>query len=350
MKERRTLRIWQLIMLLSVLVLIPLSMWIPVLHVDSEVAENVIDDLAGEATDNEIISIFEKELLKEIPEASANGFDVMTFQIPEDEESSEFGQMLEDNLWRIQLPMWFLYLGVIPFIAIILIFFVVKRTKFVPLIVTALYAGFGIISSSTFLWKIPDYIMDSVEEKLLQAGDITSLAGNYLNQKYEIMDKMDSAFTSLWKELLSPGMYLTFALCILLFILLVVAAATGNRKRYREEIPPTPYVAQSTGFFQCVLGQYAGAEIPVDQMPIYVGSDPMQCQIVLSGPSVDGTHFSVAFDAASGGYQVSCFSPYGLDFYGPQYGSQRMEQGTNYLLSSGTQLSLNQGQETFRLL
>lgn len=43
--KRRILKVWQFILLLVMLVLIPQTMFLPVLHVDRDVAENIAEKL-----------------------------------------------------------------------------------------------------------------------------------------------------------------------------------------------------------------------------------------------------------------------------------------------------------------
>ncbi len=353
MKRRRTLRIWHMIMLISILTFIPVTMFIPVLHVDRESMEHVIDDIGGDEVDNSFVSVFEKALLNEIPDESANGYDVMTAEVEEGALSNDYMEVLEDNLWRVQVPMWILYFGAIPLIILIVIFFAVRRTKFVPLIPTAVYAAGGIVGSSLFLWRTPvwfvNYVMDIVEERILQSEGLSSIAGNYLNEQYDLIEKtkeqLNVVMKSFWKELLSPGMYLTFVLFIILFAALIVVAVTGNR--LHKDVMPEQLSYENdiplSGSMYCIEGQYAGASIPIESVPVIVGSDPLTCQLVLTGRPPGERYFSVCQDTHF--YQVTCLSPYGLDFPGGGH----VEEGICMYMRSGAEFSLN-GTERFRLL
>lgn len=185
--KRRILKIWQFILLLVMLVLIPQTMFLPVLHVDRDVAENIAEKLKDEAgeniKDNVFLSIAENILLEQIPEESLSGYELMT---------------------KFPIPMCFLYFGSLPVLVLLIVFFCFKRTKFVPIIAAGVYSLFGIICSSIFLWGVPGQIFSGFQPA-------------------------QNVFRFLWKEILSVGMYITFCLCILLFVVLVIITVTCNQ-------------------------------------------------------------------------------------------------------------------------
>ena len=80
--KRRILKVWQFILLLVMLVLIPQTMFLPVLHVDRDVGENIAEKLKDQAgeniKDNVFLSIAENILLEQIPEESLSGYELMT--------------------------------------------------------------------------------------------------------------------------------------------------------------------------------------------------------------------------------------------------------------------------------
>lgn len=85
--KRRILKVWQFVLLLAMLMLIPQTMFFSVLHVDRDVAENIAEQLKDEAResikDNVFLSIAENILLDQIPEESVSGYELMTkFPIP----------------------------------------------------------------------------------------------------------------------------------------------------------------------------------------------------------------------------------------------------------------------------
>ncbi len=185
--KRRILKVWQFILLLVMLVLIPQTMFLPVLHVDRDVAENIAEKLKDEAgeniKDNVFLSIAENILLEQIPEESLSGYELMT---------------------KFPIPTCFLYFGSLPVLVLLIVFFCFKRTKFVPIIAVGVYSLFGIIYSSIFLWGVPGQIFSGFQPA-------------------------QNVFRFLWKEILSVGMYITFCLCILLFVVLVIITVTCNQ-------------------------------------------------------------------------------------------------------------------------
>lgn len=185
--KRRILKVWQFILLLVMLVLIPQTMFLPVLHVDRDVAENIAEKLKDEAgeniKDNVFLSIAENILLEQIPEESLSGYELMT---------------------KFPIPTCFLYFGSLPVLVLLIVFFCFKRTKFVPIIAVGVYSLFGIIYSSIFLWGVPGQIFSGFQPA-------------------------QNVFRFLWKEILSVGMYITFCLCILLLVVLVLITVTGNQ-------------------------------------------------------------------------------------------------------------------------
>ena len=64
--KRRILKVWQFVLLLAMLMLIPQTMFFSVLHVDRDVAENIAEQLKDEAgesiKDNVFLSIAENIL------------------------------------------------------------------------------------------------------------------------------------------------------------------------------------------------------------------------------------------------------------------------------------------------
>ena len=121
--KRRILKVWQFILLLVMLVLIPQTMFLPVLHVDRDVAENIAEKLKDEAgeniKDNVFLSIAENILLEQIPEESLSGYELMT---------------------KFPIPTCFLYFGSLPVLVLLIVFFCFKRTKFVPIIAVGVYS------------------------------------------------------------------------------------------------------------------------------------------------------------------------------------------------------------------
>ena len=146
--KRRILKVWQFILLLVMLVLIPQTMFLPVLHVDRDVAENIAEKLKDEAgeniKDNVFLSIAENILLEQIPEESLSGYELMT---------------------KFPIPTCFLYFGSLPVLVLLIVFFCFKRTKFVPIIAVGVYSLFGIIYSSIFLWGVPGQIFSGFQPK-----------------------------------------------------------------------------------------------------------------------------------------------------------------------------------------
>ena len=144
--KRRILKVWQFILLLVMLVLIPQTMFLPVLHVDRDVAENIAEKLKDEAgeniKDNVFLSIAENILLEQIPEESLSGYELMT---------------------KFPIPTCFLYFGSLPVLVLLIVFFCFKRTKFVPIIAVGVYSLFGIIYSSIFLWGVPGQIFSGFQ-------------------------------------------------------------------------------------------------------------------------------------------------------------------------------------------
>lgn len=137
--KRRILKVWQFVLLLAMLMLIPQTMFFSVLHVDRDVAENIAEQLKDEAResikDNVFLSIAENILLDQIPEESVSGYELMT---------------------KFPIPMCILYFGSLPVLILLVVFFCFKRTKFVPIIAAGVYGLFGIICSSIFCGVFPD--------------------------------------------------------------------------------------------------------------------------------------------------------------------------------------------------
>ena len=151
--KRRILKVWQFILLLVMLVLIPQTMFLPVLHVDRDVAENIAEKLKDEAgeniKDNVFLSIAENILLEQIPEESLSGYELMT---------------------KFPIPTCFLYFGSLPVLVLLIVFFCFKRTKFVPIIAVGVYSLFGIIYSSIFCGEFPDKFFQGFNRHKMFSG------------------------------------------------------------------------------------------------------------------------------------------------------------------------------------
>ena len=105
---------------------------------------------------------------------------------------------------KFPIPTCFLYFGSLPVLVLLIVFFCFKRTKFVPIIAVGVYSLFGIIYSSIFLWGVTGHIFSGFQPA-------------------------QNVFRFLWIEILSVGMYITFCLCILLFVVLVIITVTCNQ-------------------------------------------------------------------------------------------------------------------------
>lgn len=349
MKQRRVLRAGHMIALLVLLVLIPVSLFFPVLHMDKEVVLDAVDEL--DLADQYEYLLLEQlsDSLKEVPDVSCSAFEFLMDGYSGDKLDDQTRERIEDSWWKIQIPMWFLYLGALPCIVLALVIFRLKRTKFALVIPTAVYGIAGIVGSSIFIWGTPGLLRDQVEDALYWPGQILSQTGQYTPEQQErLLEIVEKVLSAFWSQMLSPGIYLTFGLFILLLVALVVVSATGKKSGIpsgqNTGIPAEPIF---TGQLQCLYGELAGAMISVGSEPLYVGTDPQSCQIVLSSPYIRGVYFSVVYDSYTRNYRIDCFTPGGLYISHPQYGGRQLSPGGGYQLMPGTQIGLDPWQGMF---
>lgn len=362
MKRRRILKIGHFVMLLFILIWIPVTMFFPVLHMDQSVIVGAVGDM--KLTDEQQYEFLERmsESLKETPAVSASAFEVLTADYSQLELEGEIKEGVEESLWKIQFPMWIMYLGALPCLVLVLVIFMTKRTKFVVVISSAVYGAAGIVGSTLFIWGTPGMIREQLEQVLSSPSQFLTLTGLYTSEQqkqfYEIFERFLSA---VWSHMLSSGMYLTFGSFLLLFVALVVVSLTGRKETVGSgEAAGIPFMQSTRGGVQCLWGELAGAQIGVDHVPLYIGSDPQRCQIVVNSPYA--VLFSLSCDGYAGGYQVECYAPDGLYYqigynasdglYDPnRYGGwQQLPSGGRYQLPSGTQLGINPGQGIFILV
>lgn len=100
------------------------------------------------------------------------------------------------------------------------------------------------------------------------------------------------------------------------------------------------------GALQCVVGEYAGAEIPLQPgMELVIGRNSEMSQLVLSDMDISRKHCSIRYSPAEQSYYITDFSTYGVYIND----GARMPQGIAERYPSGTKLTLGQGSNVFIL-
>lgn len=151
--KRRILKVWQFILLLVMLVLIPQTMFLPVLHVDRDVAENIAEKLKDEAgeniKDNVFLSMAENILLEQIPEESLSGYELMT---------------------KFPIPTCFLYFGSLPVLVLLIVFFALRERSLYRLLQSVYIVFLVLFTAVFFCGEFPDKFFQGFNRHKMFSG------------------------------------------------------------------------------------------------------------------------------------------------------------------------------------
>lgn len=331
MKQRRTLRLWQLIVLSGILTVVLVSMFFPVIHLDKEVVKNVASDVIQRVA----------EAVSEQDPTGILGSTLLESSGLEKELDEQLDRQLEkvnlDRSWSClelmtagngpAVCLWIFYLAVVPLLILLFVVFFCRRTKYVAVLPAAVYGIAGLAGCGAAFWKTPDYLAGRI-----YTGVLADLVSRFGGDRTVAEKTVEEVLASLWSDMLSPGLYVMASLMLLLFVMLAVVCVTGNRKAE----------------MRCIRGELSGAVIPIDAAPLYVGRDPQRCQLVLQDPSAGAVHFSVWYDAARGCYQIACHDV-GMLYVDDRY-RLVIDEGGGGPVPPGTKLWLCGDREGFQLL
>lgn len=116
----------------------------------------------------------------------------------------------------------------------------------------------------------------------------------------------------------------------------------------KEELEKeSPELEESTeGILRGLNGEYAGMQLPILKgETVVIGRDGRVCNLVLTNPKISRRHCSVSYFPETNRYALTDFSSTGT-FYGS---GKRVQTNSTVELMAGTEISLGDRQNTFRL-
>lgn len=262
-KERRYLRLVHLIPIALCLVAICVSFFIPILKFDTDTVNHVADQVAADveqdikkvsnAETEEICEIFHQEMdqwkgdnLGHVQKIVQQSLDttgtnysmwnlitmpdgivkrVLTYLEQEKVDISEYrGAWEAETADTISLAQKILIvigvMAILLLIALILVK-VLKRTKFVCLILTTIYSALLMVGSALIIWGLPGIIWSAVPQSDFGAGV------EYISLIHKLIGKVIYRSCD---QMIMPGVYVLFVASAALLIFSVLSMVTFNKK------------------------------------------------------------------------------------------------------------------------
>lgn len=254
MTEKKTMKVWQLIILLVLCVAIFITMFLPAFRIDGSVVGRMTRDviesigldgfgIAGDAMDEKIAEIEKEtdEKFKKIEQENHVQFtkispwaimrkDFTRFMFGDIPDKEELEMLQEDEIFRqiqqaynlIKIFLWIVYGLALVILLLTLLGFFLKWKKFIVLVISCIY---GVIAAAFFGYlrfglmgyiagKAGDAIMDS------QLGDVFNMAGDSLS-----VSKVLSYFHSL-------AFLIAFIIAVAIVVASVLSMFLGKNTAY----------------------------------------------------------------------------------------------------------------------
>ncbi len=102
------------------------------------------------------------------------------------------------------------------------------------------------------------------------------------------------------------------------------------------------YVAK----LKCISGEYAGAELPMGDGELVIGTDSKRAHIIMQNPYISGAHCKIIYDMDRGEFLVTDMSTNGTYLEN----GNRLPKNVCNMLSVGTTITLGKGHDKFQLV
>lgn len=275
MKQRNTMKLWQMLALAGLSFLIVISMFLPVVSIrgskimraaKSVITENLDEETFGLGSlagsyleDDESIEKAADEIDEKIEEvedksgihfSSLSGIGFITMDtnvlwLGKDYDADDLEQVADDENYNkvngafrtYKILFAIVYFGAIVILALLLLGFFLKWNKYIMAIISS---GFGLIMSVIFAiyrWGIPAKLSNAIGETGDGLGN--SLGGSGMGSFFNSMDVVEGAVKSLWGAIVGMGVMTCFILGILLFAMGIVTCIVGKASvTSKGYIPP----------------------------------------------------------------------------------------------------------------
>lgn len=420
MKQKKTMRLWQMIVILLLSVVMLVTMFVPAFKIDGEAivgaAEKVVEDELTEEQKNSeeysaALQMSKEEMDKSIEELENNygitiskisAFNIMTHSLSkllagdsatsEDEQeiaSSEIGTALQGKYNFLRIMLWVVYALDLIVLIVTLLGFLLKISKFIPLIISTLY---GLLAAILFGY-LRFFLLKSIGKKL--GTFIVSIPFFFGVDSSLMLENLPSIMTAFY----SVAFLIAFIVALLMLFASVLFMFIGNSVEAQEEedwedeeeysvsggyVPPAPMdkglsqmhtmqgenhffgggadniptepvqvekrnpvraAKQPMGQVRCTKGDARGAgyALPQDRKVI-VGKSPQNANLVINNQNVSNIHCSIRYNAATNTYLVKDHSMNGTFVNGI-----RLQKDVAMEFPAGTVLSLADGSNEITL-
>lgn len=276
MKQRNTMKLWQMIVLGSLLLAVVISMFLPVISIRGTKLMNAVKDsvtkeldkkafglgsLAGSYLENdESIKKLADEIDEEIEKwedrtgihfSSLSGIGFITMDtnvlwLGKDYDADDLERVADDENYNkiksafttYKILFAIVYFGAIVILALLLLGFFLKWSKYIMAIISS---GFGLIMSVVFAiyrWGIPMKLLKYTGE----LGDGIENAWNKLGVEgfLNSTDTAERAIKSCWGSLMGMGVMTCFILGILLLVMGIITCIVGKAAAVSGGYSPIP--------------------------------------------------------------------------------------------------------------
>lgn len=252
MNQRKTMKLWQMIVLLILPVVLLATMFLPAYHINGKAAKKICDKMSSSEeipelakaiigsidTDkvqedtNEKIAELEEEndiQLSYIAPARIMTHDFQSF-FGELGEKDAFSDM-ESIYTKQRIMLWVVYVLAATVILILVLGYCLKWVKYIPL---GISAGYGMVSAvifGIFQFAAPRFVADNVNLK-----DVLGLGVLVTNLLEYVLDQfLDSSIAKIIACFWGVSFLTAFIIAILLAIISVIFVFIGNAKDYASE-------------------------------------------------------------------------------------------------------------------
>lgn len=247
MDQRKTLKLWQMIIMVILPALLLITMFLPAYHIGGKAAGKIynkmtsseeIPDLAKAIIDSIDTDKVQEEADEKIAEKEEEyGIELSNItpaRIMTHDFQSFFGELgekdsfsgLESIYTKQRIMLWVVYLLAVIVILILALSCFLKWTKYIPLAVSGIFGLAAAIIFGIFQFAAPGFVVDSVNVK-----DVLGLGVLVTNLLDYVLDQfLDSSITKIIACFWGFAFLAAFVLSVLTFIISIIFLFIGKEK------------------------------------------------------------------------------------------------------------------------
>ncbi len=247
MKQRRTIKLWQMIVLMVLPALILITMFLPAYHIDGGAAEKICDKMTssdkipelakaiiGSIDTEKVVEDANEKIADKEEEYGIELTNITPARIMTNSFQSFFGELGEEDAFsdlesvytKQRVLLWVVYLLAAAVILILALGYWLKWTKYIPLSVSAVYGLAAAVVFGIFQFAAPYFVI-----KVVNVKDVLGLGVLVTNLLDYALDQfLDSSVAKIIACFWGIAFLTAFIIAALTFLASVVFLFIGNAK------------------------------------------------------------------------------------------------------------------------